>query len=106
MLVVRRVPAPVVHVVDMVAVGDRDMAASVAVDVVMRFMHRVSGWLTFVVVIPMLPMQVTVVHIVDVIPMWDRDMAASFAVGMVMFEMLVVDCARHRFSPPVCELRY
>jgi hypothetical protein len=85
----------------MIPVWDGDMSAPFTVDMVMRLMHRVAGWLTFVVVILVLSMKVTVVHVVDMIPVWDRDVAASFAVHMIMFEMLVVDCAGHRFSPPV-----
>ena len=41
-LAVRRVPAPVVHVVDMVPMRDRDMTASFAVDVVMINVFAVS----------------------------------------------------------------
>jgi len=62
--------------------------------------HRVAGCLTFVVVILVLSMKVALVNEVDVIPVWDRDMAASFAVHMVMFDVLVVGCAGHCFSPP------
>ena len=102
-LVVSRVPAPVVHVVDMIPVWDGNMATSFTVDMVVRLMHRVLRWLTFVVVILVLSMKVTVVHVVDMIPVWDRDVTTSFAVQMIMFEMLVVNCARHRFSPPVLD---
>jgi hypothetical protein len=100
-LAVSGVPAPVVHVVDVTPVWDRNMATSFTVHMAMRLMHRVAGWFAFVVVIPVLSMNVTVVHVVDMIPVWDRDVAASFAVHMIVFEVLVVDCARHRFSPPV-----
>jgi hypothetical protein len=43
-LAVSRVPAPVVHIVDMIPVRDRDMATSSTVDMVMMFVHRVAGW--------------------------------------------------------------
>jgi len=99
-LAVSGVPAPVVHIVDVIPVRDRDMATSFTVHMVMRLMHRVTGWLAFVVVILVLSMNVTVVHVVDMIPVWDRDVTASFAVHMIVFEVLAVDCARHRFSPP------
>lgn len=99
-LSVSRMPAPVVHIVDMIPVRDRDMATPLAVDMVMLLVHRVAGRLTFVVVTLVLPMKVTIVHEVDVIPVWDRNMATSFAVHMVMFDVLVVGCAGHRFSPP------
>jgi hypothetical protein len=101
---VRGVPAPVVHVVDVIAVWDRNMAASFAVNMVMRLMYRVAGWFAFVVVIFVLSMKVTVVHVVDVIPVWDRDVTASFAVHMIVIEVLVVDCARHRYLTAVMDL--
>ena len=100
-LAVSRVAAPVVHIVDMVPVWDRNMATPLTVDMVMGLVHRVAGWLTVVVVILVLSMKVTVVDVVDMIPVWDRDMAASFAVHMIMLDMLVMGCAGHRFSPSV-----
>jgi hypothetical protein len=99
-LAVSRVPTSVVYVVDMIPVRDRNMATSFTVNMVMRLVHHVAGWLAFVVVVVVLSMNVTVVNVVDMIPVWDRDVPASFAVQMIVFEVLVVDCARHRFSPP------
>ena len=100
-LAVSRVPAPVVHIVDMIPVRDRDVATSFTVDMVMVLVDRVGGWFTFVVVILVLSVKVTVVGVVDVIPVWDRDVAASFAVHMIMCDVLVVGRAAHRFSPSV-----
>jgi hypothetical protein len=99
-LAVRRVPAAVVHVVDMIPVRDRDVATPLTVDMVVVLVHRVAGCLTFVVVILVLSMKVTVVHEVDVIRVRDRDMAASFAVHMIMFGVRVVGCGGHCFTPP------
>ena len=99
-LVVSRMPASVVHVVDVIPVGDRDMATALTMDMVMVLVHRVAGCFTFVVVILVPSMKVTVVRVVDVIPVWDRDVAASFAVDMIMLDVLVVGCAGHRLSPP------
>jgi hypothetical protein len=99
-LAVSRMPASVVHIVDMIPVRDHDMATPLTVGMVMMLVHRVAGWLTFVVVILVPSMKVTVVHVVDMIPVRNRDMAASFAVHMSMSDMLVVGCAGHRFSPP------
>jgi hypothetical protein len=99
-LAVRSVPAPVVHVVDMVPMRDRDMTASFAVDVVVILMHGVAGRFAFVVVIVVPSMKVTVVHVVDMVPMRDRDMTASFAMDVVMINVFAVSCAGHRFSPP------
>ena len=99
-LAVHREPTSVVHVVDMIPVRDRDVATPLTVDMVMVFVHRVAGCLTFVVVIAVLSMKMTVVHEVDVIPVRDRDMAASFAVHMIMFDVRVVGCGGHCFTPP------
>lgn len=41
-LAVSRVPAPVVHIVDMIPVRDRDVATPLTVDMVMMLMHRVA----------------------------------------------------------------
>jgi hypothetical protein len=101
---VSRVPTPVMHVVDMVSVWDRNMPASFAVDMVVSLMYRVAGWLAFVVVILVLSVKVTIVHVVDMIPVRDRDMPASFAVHMIVIEVLVVNCARHRFLTAVMDL--
>jgi hypothetical protein len=98
------VPAPVVHVVDVIPVWDRNVATSFAVYMVMSLMYRVARWFAFVVVIFVLSMEVTVVRVVDVIPVWDRDVTASFAVHMIVIEVLVVNCARHRFLTAVMDL--
>jgi hypothetical protein len=58
---VSHVPTPVMHVVDMVSVWDRNMATSFTVNMVMRLVHHVAGWLAFVVVILVLSVKVTVV---------------------------------------------
>jgi hypothetical protein len=98
-LVVRRVPAPVVNVVDVITVRDRDMAAALAMNVVMAFMHVVAaGGLTFVIVIVVPPMEMTVMHIVDVIAVRDRDMAAPLAMCVVVAGVFLVSRLHHRFS--------
>lgn len=97
---VSRMPASVVHVVDMIPVWDRDMATALTMDVAMVLVHRVAGRFTFVVVILVPSMKVASVRVVDVISVWDRDVAASFAVRMIMVEVLIVGCAGHRLSPP------
>ena len=97
-LAVRRVPASVVHVVDMIPVRDGDMAAPLTVDMLMLLVHRVPGPLAFVVVVPVLPMKVAVVREVDVVPVGNGDMAASFAVHMIMFDVGGVGCAGHCIS--------
>jgi hypothetical protein len=95
---VSRVPASVVHVVDMIPVRDGDVAAPLPVDMLVLLVHRVAGWLAFVVVIPVLSMKVAVVREVDVIPVGNGDVAASFAVRMIMFGVGGVGCAGHCIS--------
>jgi hypothetical protein len=89
------VPAPIVDVVDVIAVRHCHMPAALPVKMGMPLMHRMAvRRLAFVVMIVVRSMQVAVVDIVDVIVMGDRDMPTSFAVDMVMLDMLGV-CGRH-----------
>ena len=105
-LAVSRMPASIVHIVDVIPVWDRDMATALTVGMVMLLVHRMAGWFTFVVVILVPSMKVTVVRVVDVVPVRDGDVAASFAVHMIMLEVLVVGCAGHRLSPPYRNLSH
>lgn len=94
--------AAVVDVVDVVAMRDRDVAAAIAVNMVVLGMHLVAaGGLAFVVVIVMPSMQVTVVQIVDVIAMRDCNMSAAIAVDVRVIDVFVVNCLRHRFLTAV-----
>jgi hypothetical protein len=91
------VPAPVVNVVNVIAVRNGHMATAVAVNMPMLRVHLVLGRrLTFVVVVGVSSMQVTVVHVVDVIPVRHRDMPAAIAVGVGVIGMLFVSCIGHR----------
>ena len=78
------VPVAVVHVVDMVAVRDRDVAAAFLVGVLVTVMRVVRCGLALVVVAVVRGMQVPVVHIVDVITVGYRDVAAAIAVRVVV----------------------
>ena len=97
---VRGVPAPVVHIVDMVPVRHGHMTTAVTVDVIMIFVHGVAGRFAFVVVIVVPSMKVTVVHVVNVVAVRDRDVAASFTMDVVVINVLAVSCGGHCFSPP------
>ena len=99
-LAVRRVPASIVDVIDVIAVRHRDVTATLTMDVVMVLVHQVARRFTFVVVILVPPVQMAVVRVVDVVPVWDRDVAASFAVGMIVLCVLFVGRNGHRSSPP------
>ena len=101
-LAVSCVPAPVVHIVDVIAVRDGHMAAPLPVNMVVTLMYRVAaGGLAFVVVIVVPSMKMTVVHIVDVITVRDCDMPAPFAMDVVMVDMFVVRCTGHGFLAAV-----
>lgn len=89
------VPTAVMHVVDVISMGDRDVATPVAVPMIVVFMHRVAGRLTFVVMALMLPVNMTVVDVVDVVTMRDRDVTTSRAMFVVVLKMLAVHCAGH-----------
>jgi hypothetical protein len=99
-LAVRGVPAPVVHVVNMVPVRHGHMTTAVTVDVGVILMHGVAGGFAFVVVIVVLSMEVTVVHVVDMVAVRDRDVAASVTVDVVVINVFAVSCGGHCFSPP------
>jgi hypothetical protein len=95
------VPAPVVNVVNVIAVRDGHVAAALAVHMVMTLMHCVvAGGFAFVVVIVVRSMKMTVVHIVDVTTVRDGHVAAPFAVHVVMPGMFGMRCTGHCFSPP------
>jgi hypothetical protein len=97
--VVRGVPAPVVDVVDVIAVRHGHMATSFAVNVIVIVVHGVVRRFALVVVTVVLSMKVTVVHIVDVVPVWDRDVAASLAVDVVVISVFGVRCGGHGLPP-------
>lgn len=104
MFVVSGVPTAVMNVVDVIPVRDRDVTTPFAVPMVVRLVHLVAGGLTFVVVVLVLPVNMTVVHVVHVIPMGDRDVTATRAMDVLMLEMLVMQCAGHCLSPPIPKL--
>ena len=104
MLAVRRVPAPAVHVVDVIPVRHGDVAAALPVVMVVMRMHGVAGRFALVVVVAVLSMQVPLVDVVDVPPVWDRDVAAPVAVHVMMCAVGVVGYAGHCLSPPSLKL--
>jgi hypothetical protein len=97
--VVYGVAVAVVDIVDMVAVRNRYMSASFAVDVIMS-VGGVAGGLALVVVIVVGAMQVAVVHVVDVVFVGDGDVAATGAVGVVVAFVLGMNRCSHRLPRP------
>jgi hypothetical protein len=96
-LAVNCVPAPIVYVVDMIAVRHGDMPAPLPVNMVVPLMRcMTAGRLAFVVVIVVRSMKMTVVYIVDMIDMRHGDMPAPFAMYVVMVDMFFVSSTGHR----------
>ena len=103
-ITVGRMPAPVVHVVDMIAMRDGHVTAPLAVNVVMALMYHVTAvGFAFVKVIVVASVKMAVVRVVDMIAMRYRDMPAAVAVKMVMTGMLMmsgsVHCSSSNFGP-------
>lgn len=99
-----RMPAAVMHVVDMIAMRDGHVTAPLAVDVLMALMHHVTTvGFAFVKVIVVASVNMAVVRVVDMIAMRDRDMSAPFAVKVVMTGMFMmsgsVHCSSSNFGP-------
>ena len=79
------VAVAVVHVVDVIAVGDGNVAAALPVGVVaMRFSLYVIVGLALVPVAFVLAVDVAIVYEVDVIAVRESDMSAAFAVGVLV----------------------
>jgi hypothetical protein len=84
------VTTAVVDVVDVVAMRDRDMAATLAVHVIMPRVGNVLAGLALVVVAVVSLVQVSVVDVVDVVAVRDGDMPTSLAVGVFVSDVLGV----------------
>ncbi|WP_345428534.1 hypothetical protein [Actinoallomurus vinaceus] len=97
MILVGRVPASVVDVVDVVTVRHAHVATALTMPMRMAFMLRVASGLAFVDVSVVWPVQVPVVGIVDVVAVRHGHVAASRSVSMIVSGMLPVLCHRcHR----------
>jgi len=84
------VTTAVVDVVDVVTMRDRDMAATLAVHVIMPRVGNVLAGLALVVVAVVSLVQVSVVDVVDVVAVRDGDMPTSLAVGVFVSGVLGV----------------
>lgn len=91
----------VVHVVDVIVVRHRDVAAILAVFVVVSVVGGVFGLLALVVVPVVAAMQVAVMHVVNVIAMRDGNVTAASTVHMVVADMLDVSDRRRHPLPSV-----
>jgi hypothetical protein len=99
---VGRVTVTVVHVVDVVFVWDRDMAAAGSVLVRVCVMHDVFFAFALVDVTIVGSVEMTVVHVVDVVFVRDRHMAAAGSVVMRMVGMRVMFCRGRHGRLPQC----
>lgn len=94
MVLVNSVAVPVVHIVHMVAVRHRDVAATLAVSMVVRIVGGVPARLALVVVTVVSTVKVTLVGVIDVIAVRKSDVAAPVAVGVLVSGMFNVS-SRH-----------
>lgn len=93
----------VVHIVDVITMGHRDVSAILAVLMIMALMRSVFGRLALVVVTRVATVKVAVVHVVDMITVRNGDMTAVFTVHVVVAGMLdVSDCQKHPTTPRAC----
>jgi hypothetical protein len=99
---VGHVTVTVMHVVDVVFVRDRDMAAAGSVLVRVCVMHGVSVAFALVDVTIVGSVEMTVVHVVDVAFVRDRHMAAAGSVVMRMVGMREMLCRGWHGQFPRC----
>lgn len=93
--VVSRVAVAIVQVVDMIAVRNGDVAAALAVLVIVVLVNVVLGRFALVPVALVLAVDVAIVNVVGVISVLECDVAAAFTVGV---GVLFVDGVGHDFS--------
>jgi hypothetical protein len=84
------VPVPVVDIVDMTFVRDRDVPAPRRVLVLVRVVRGVLGLLALVGVVAVGAVQVAVVRVIGVVAVRDGDVPAPLAVGMRVIGVRVV----------------
>ncbi|MDH6129983.1 hypothetical protein P3T39_006976 [Kitasatospora sp. GP82] len=103
---VRGVAVSVVHVVEVVAVRDRHVAAVLAMGVAVAGVLDVGGLFALVHMAFVDPVQVAVMHEVDVVAMRNGNMAAAFTMVVAVFcvGMVFSRCA-HDDSLPKPDLR-
>lgn len=92
------VTTAVVDVVDVVTMRDRDMAATLAVHVIMPRVGNVLAGLALVVVAVVSLVQMSVVDVVDVVAVRDGDVPTSLAVGVFVSDVLGVRSSHFRPS--------
>lgn len=92
------VAVAVVHVVDVVAVRNGHMTASLAVRVVVVTVISVVGRLALVDMTVVHPVEVAIVHVIGVVTVGDGHVAASLAVRVAVVGVLKV-CRGHGRLP-------
>jgi hypothetical protein len=96
------VTVPIVNVVRVVAVRDRNVPAARAVLVGMVGVERVTAGLALVEMVLMEAVQVAVVDVVDMVAVRDRDVAAACAVFVEVAGVLGVDRGGHSVTHLSC----
>jgi hypothetical protein len=97
--VMRGMAVPIVEIIDVIAVRDRIVTATVSVRVPMIVVHRVSGLVALVPMPIVFDVGVPIVEVVDVITMLRGRVPA---IGPVLMAMIVVGemfSSRHRRVP-------
>jgi hypothetical protein len=97
---VRGVAVPVVHVVDVAAVGNGHVPAALAVGVGVPAALGVPGGFALVVVVLVRPMQMAPVGVVDVVAVREGDVPASGGVAVLGGGVMrgVRGCGSHGFA--------
>jgi hypothetical protein len=96
---VGRVPVPVVHVVGVVPVRHRDVAALLSVLVRVVLVRRVPGRFALVDMVAVDAVDMPFMRVVGVAVMRERDVAAALAVSVLMVVMRGVLSACHGDHP-------
>lgn len=78
------VPMPVMHVVDMSAVGHSDVSAATSVLVFVAFVRRVADGGALIRVTVVRAVDVSLVHVVDVVTVRNGDVSAAFLVPVIV----------------------
>jgi hypothetical protein len=99
------VPVPVVQVVDVVIVRDRDVPASLAVPVSVTGVLDMPGWHALVGVTFVGPVQVPVVDVIGMAVVRDGDVPAALAVDMLMAGVLGMRLRAHEMVSLSAEQR-
>jgi hypothetical protein len=98
-ILMRRVPASVMDIVDMIAMRHGHVTAALTVPMRMVGMARVTGALALVGVPVVRPVQVPVMGVIDVVTVRHRHVTTARTVRMIMPGVRVMLCHRSHRCP-------